>query len=168
MNMKRGAGYCENTDCEDYAKGVFLLNHDRYNFKCPRCRQAGHVEKEVGSCSGLGATAIFKEVRVEYNFDPVNAVYREIAIVRDESLWGSHSTYTLRSPLIRTQNRALKVAESILANLNRDPGLADSEDIPRTNEVILSLDDSPEEFSRRLKVLEKQWEDSALREGVQV
>ncbi|MEE9281488.1 MAG: hypothetical protein V3V67_15045, partial [Myxococcota bacterium] len=23
--MKRGVGYCENTDCEDYAKGVFLL-----------------------------------------------------------------------------------------------------------------------------------------------
>ena len=22
--MKRGVGYCENTDCEDYAKGVFL------------------------------------------------------------------------------------------------------------------------------------------------
>ena len=24
--MKRGVGYCENTDCEDYAKGVFLLD----------------------------------------------------------------------------------------------------------------------------------------------
>jgi len=36
-SMKRGVGYCENTDCEDYAKGVFLLNHGD-TFYCPRCR----------------------------------------------------------------------------------------------------------------------------------
>ena len=31
-----------------------------------------------------GNSDIFKEVRVEYNFDPINGVYREIAIVRDD------------------------------------------------------------------------------------
>ena len=46
-SMKRGVGYCENTDCEDYAKGVFLLNHGD-TFYCPRCRQLGKVEKERG------------------------------------------------------------------------------------------------------------------------
>ena len=45
--MKRGVGYCENTECEDYAKGVFLLNHGD-TFYCPRCRQLGKVEKERG------------------------------------------------------------------------------------------------------------------------
>jgi ribosomal protein S27AE len=77
-SMKRGVGYCENTDCEDYAKGVFLLNHGD-TFYCPRCRQLGKVEKERGFYTGN--TDIFKEVRVEYNFDPINTVYREIAIV---------------------------------------------------------------------------------------
>jgi hypothetical protein len=94
-SMKRGVGYCENTDCEDYAKGVFLLNHGD-TFYCPRCRQLGKVEKERGFYTGN--SDIFKEVRVEYNFDPINGIYREIAIVRDESLWGDH-------PLLR---RALR------------------------------------------------------------
>ena len=44
--MKRGVGYCENTECEDYAKGVFLLNHGD-TFYCPRCRQLGKVEKAL-------------------------------------------------------------------------------------------------------------------------
>ena len=50
-SMKRGVGYCENTDCEDYAKGVFLLNHGD-TFYCPRCRQLGKVEKERGFYTG--------------------------------------------------------------------------------------------------------------------
>jgi len=141
--MKRGVGYCENTDCEDYAKGVFLLNHGD-TFYCPRCRQLGKVEKERGFYTGN--SDIFKEVRVEYNFDPINGVYREIAIVRDESLWGRNNVYTLQSPLIKTEKRALKVAEAILT------------------EIILSFDDPFDEFSRKLKQLSKEWEASGLRE----
>ena len=161
-SMKRGVGYCENTDCEDYAKGVFLLNHGD-TFYCPRCRQLGKVEKERGFYTGN--TDIFKEVRVEYNFDPINSVYREIAIVRDESLWGRNNVYTLQSPLIKTEKRALKVAEAILANLNRYRGLLNSDDIPRTTEIILSFDDEFDEFSRKLQQLSKEWEASGLREG---
>jgi hypothetical protein len=161
-SMKRGVGYCENTDCEDYAKGVFLLNHGD-TFYCPRCRQLGKVEKERGFYTGNAD--VFKEVRVEYNFDPINTVYREIAIVRDESLWGRNNVYTLQSPLIKTEKRALKVAEAILANLNRYRGLLNSDDIPRTTEIILSFDDEFEEFSRKLAQLSKEWEASGLREG---
>ena len=141
--MKRGVGYCENTECEDYAKGVFLLNHGD-TFYCPRCRQLGKVEKERGFYTGN--SDIFKEVRVEYNFDPVHGIYREIAIVRDESLWGRNNVYTLQSPLIKTEKRALKVAEAILANLNRYRGLLNGDDIPRTTEIILSFDDDMDEF----------------------
>ncbi len=66
--------------------------------------------------------------------------------------------------MIKTESRALKVAEAILANLSRDPGLVNSDEIPRTTEVILSLDSSPEEFSRQLKALGEQWAASALAE----
>ncbi len=151
--MKRGVGYCENTDCEDYAKGVFLLNHGD-TFYCPRCRQLGKVEKERGFYTGN--SDIFKEVRVEYNFDPINGIYREIAIVRDESLWGRNNVYTLQSPLIKTEKRALKVAEAILANLNRYRGLLNGDDIPRTTEIILSFDESFEEFQKKLHQLSKE------------
>ncbi len=158
--MKRGVGYCENTECEDYAKGVFLLNHGD-TFYCPRCRQLGKVEKERGFYTGN--SDIFKEVRVESNFDPIHGIYREIAIVRDESLWGRNNVYTLQSPLIKTEKRALKVAEAILANLNRYRGLLSGDDIPRTTEFILSFDDDFDEFSRKLQQLSKEWEASGLR-----
>ncbi len=159
--MKRGVGYCENADCEDYAKGVFLLNHCD-TLCCPRCRQLGKVEQERGFCTGN--SDIFQEVRVEYNFDPIHGMYHEIAIVRDESLWGRNNVYTLQSPLMKTEKRALNVAEAILANLNRYPGLLSGDDIPQTTEIILSFDDDFEEFSGRLKQLSKEWEASGLRE----
>jgi hypothetical protein len=159
--MKRAVGYCENTDCEDYAKGVFLLNHGE-NFYCPRCRNRGTVEAERGF--QVGTTDIFKEVRVEFNYDPINGKYREIGIVRDESLWGRCNVYTLQSPLIKTEKRALKVAEAILANLNRYRGMLKEGEVPKTHEVLLSFDDSLEDFSRKLAGLQKEWEGSALAE----
>ena len=125
--MKRGVGYCENTDCEDYAKGVFLLNHGD-TFYCPRCRQLGKVEKERGFYTGR------------------------------------NNVYTLQSPLIKTEKRALKVAEAILANLNRYRGLLNGDDIPRTTEIILSFDEPFEEFEKKLTQLSKEWEASGLRE----
>ena len=159
--MTRGLGYCENTECDYYAKGVFLLNHD-VTFYCPRCRQVGKVEKERGFYTGN--SDIFKEVRVEYNFDPIRGIYREIAIVRDESLLGRNNVCTLQSPLIETEKRALTVAEAILANLNCYRGLLSGDDILRTTEIILSFDDEFDEFSRQLQRLSKEWEASGLRE----
>ena len=78
----------------------------------------------------------------------------------------SATTQSLRnqSPLIKTEKRALKVAEAILANLNRYRGLINGDDIPRTTEIILSFDDPFDEFSRKLKQLSKEWEASGLRE----
>ena len=159
--MDRAVGYCEKTECEDYAKGVFLLNHGE-TFYCPRCRDHGVVQAEKGFYTG--ETDIFKEVRVEFNYDPINGVFREIGIVRDESLWGRCNVYTLQSPLIKTEKRALKVAESILANLNRYRGILKPDEIPRTQEMLLSFDDSSEEFSRKLRKLSESWENSALAE----
>ena len=161
VSMKRAVGYCEDTDCEDYVKGVFLLNHGN-TFYCPRCRVQGHVEPERGF--NTGTSDIFKEVRCEFNYDPINKVYREIGIVRDESLWGRCNVYTLQSPLIKTEKRALKVAEAILANLNRYRGLLNSDGIPSTTEVLLSFDDDLDEFSRKLAYLAKEWEASGLSE----
>jgi hypothetical protein len=159
VSMKRAVGYCENTDCEDFAKGVFLLNHGN-TFFCPRCREEGNTKPEVGSYTG--GTDVFKEVRVEYNYDPLNDKYREIAIVRDESLWGTCNVYTLKSPLIKTEKRGLKVAEAILANLNRYRGLLDGDGIPRTTEWLLSFDDPTEEFNSKLLKLRESWENSDL------
>jgi ribosomal protein S27AE len=152
--LKRGVGYCNSTECEDFAKGVFLLNHGD-TFYCPRCRVQGSVEKERGHYTGT--SEIFKEVRVEYNFDPIQKRYQEIAIVRDESLWGRNNVYTLHSPLIKTERRALKVAEAILANLNRYSGLLGPDGVPRTTEVVISFDEPKEELNRKLAKLAETW-----------
>jgi hypothetical protein len=157
--MKRGVGYCEDSACEEHARGVFLLNHEGA-FYCPTCRKCGRVESERGFHTG--SADVFKEVRVEYNFDPITATYRDIAIVQDVSLWGRNNVYTLQSPLIRTEKRALKVAEAILANLNRRPDLVHEDEIPNSAEVVLSFDDSREEFARKLDALAQEWASSGL------
>ena len=165
--MKRGVGYCMNTGslgtegCEEYAKGVFLLNHGD-TFFCPRCRKQGSVVIETGQVCRENGNAPFKEVRCEFNYDPLTAKFREIAIVRDEAIWGTGSKYTLMSPLIKTEKRALKVAEAILANLQRYAELCGGDDIPRCTEVIISLDDDLPIFSRKMKELGEQWEQSSL------
>lgn len=165
MKMKRAVGYCMNrgtndtNGCEDYAKGVFLLNHGP-QFYCPRCRDEGMVVKERGFADDI--SGVFKEVRVEYNYDPLIGRYREIAIVRDDSIWGESSTYTLLSPLIKTEKRALKVAEAILANLQRYSGSFLQGEIPRTSEIIISFDDEKESFQKKLRALSAEWEQSAL------
>lgn len=159
MSMKRAVGYCEKVDCEDYAKGVFLLNHGEI-FYCPRCRDVGAIVSERGIHHAKDG-APFKEVRVEFNYDPINSRFREIGIVRDESVWGSGSTYTLLSPLIKTEKRALKVAEAILANLQRYADILD-DGIPRTTETIISFDEDIDAFTAKMKRLGDEWENSNL------
>lgn len=156
--IKRAVGYCEQTDCEDYAKGVFLLNHGD-TFWCPRCKRIGPIEAEIGK--SVGNWGIYKEVRVEYNYDPIQKRYRELAIVRDESLWGKCDVYHLHSPLIKTEKRALKVAEAMLANLNMQERPLVPGEIPRTHELILSFDVPKEKFSQEMERLRGQLENNA-------
>jgi hypothetical protein len=160
--MRRAVGYCQKDQCDDYAKGVFLLNHGQ-TFLCPRCREDGEIAPEVGAYTGT--SDVFKEVRVEYNYCAVNHEFREIAIVRDESLWGRCNTYVLKSPLIKTERRALKVAEAILSNLNKfSRCLADlnSGEVPTTLETILNFDQDMATFKSNLAKFAKELEASPL------
>ena len=157
--MRRAVGYCEDPECEDHHKGVFLLNHGPV-YHCARCQALGLIVPEKGSHTG--DSDIFKEVRLEYNYDPSRNTYRDIAIIRDESLWGRNNVYTLQSPLIKTEKRALKVAEAILANLNHHRGMLLDDAIPRTTEIILSFDESTEDFNRQLSSLAQSLKSSGL------
>ena len=161
--MKRGVGYCLNNfedevakifACEDYSKGVFLLNHGDEYF-CSRCRLPGVVVKEVGVYEEISDTAPYKEVRVEYNYDIEQERYRDVAIVRDESIWGAANKYILYSPLIRTDKRALKVAESILSNLQQT--VSKDDDPPRSAEIVVNFDDPYAIVENKLKALGEEW-----------
>jgi hypothetical protein len=164
--MRRGVGYCENADCEDFSKGVFLLNHGTA-FYCPHCRQLGFVEPERGDTEN--EQQIFREVHVHYNYEPIEKKYREIGIVRDEGLPEDRTnSYHLFSPLIKTENRALKVAEAVLGNLNRYRGMLDGEGIPKTTEIVLSFDDELATFAKKLDELSKEWSASGVAEKAAV
>jgi hypothetical protein len=90
--------------------------------------------------------------------------YRNLAIVRDESLGKDTNVYTLYSPLIKTDKRALKVAESILSNLMMSNGNLTQGKMPRTTENVLQFDGSLSEFKQQLKKLEEQLSKSNLLE----
>lgn len=154
MRTRRAVGYCLNEKCEEMTKGVFLLNHERA-FYCPNCRVSGFIEKETGYAEGNAE--VFREVRVEFCFEPIEREYKGIAIVRDEGLQSVNSNvYYIRSPLIRTEKRAMTVAERTLASLT--DGEPDDGSIPMTNETILNVNDP--DFVDRLRLLESKWQKS--------
>lgn len=157
----RAVGYCENSDCVQKHRGVFLLNNPG-EFYCPCCREEGFVEAEEGSFSGN--PEMFNEVRVEFDFAPADRTYSATAIVRDESLGDvnqhgiPHGVYVIRSPLVKTHVRALKVAESVLSTLSVYGGLDEKSELPRSSEVLLSFDKPRAEFAKDLVRLSESWE----------
>jgi ribosomal protein S27AE len=147
--IEGGMGYCQNADCGN-PDGVFLANAGEAFF-CGSCGKRGKVETERGFHTGK--TGIFKEVRVEYNFDPTTGRYREVAIVRGDGLPTSYDVYTLRSPLIKSKKRALRFAETLFLKLNHCRGQAGRSKMPRAGEIILSFDDDLALFRQRLQQL---------------
>jgi len=124
----------------------------------------GKVVRETGLAERI-SDAPFKEVRVEFDYDLLEDKFRQLAIVRDESIWGTGNKYLLKSPLIKTEKRALKVAEAILGNLQRWDDMFDGEGIPNTREFVISWDDSLPEFTRKLAIVADAWENSTLVRG---
>jgi len=153
--MKRGAGYCRNQECEEFERAAFLMNYVA-PFACPRCGERTALEEERGFYTG-GHDPV-REVRVEYDFDVFNGAYRKVAIVRDEGLSDRHSVYTLKSPLIQGQKRALRIAEAILANLRRYREWLQDDEVPSMGESTISWDEPFEVFLEKLQRLSEAWE----------
>lgn len=139
--MMRAVGYCDNSSCEDFHKGVFLLNHGD-QFFCPRCRQLGWVEKEKRAYRDLDGVeageAMYREARVVFDFRPNERKYEYTAVVSIPELEHG-AVFEITSPLIKTEKRALKVAEYALCTANS--GRIDSQGI--STELRIDFD-SPE------------------------
>ena len=152
---KRAVGYCTNNQCENFLKGTFLLNHGD-TFYCPHCRMLGFVERERWLDSD---DQVYKTVRVHFNFNPGNKRYMEIAIVDvNELKYGG--MYELYSPLIRTEQRALKIAETTLCLLNS--GMKNS-DGQLSNELIMDVDNG--DWDAQILKLERLLEERERRVG---
>jgi hypothetical protein len=161
--LRRAIGICRNHECEDYNKDVFLVNHGDF-FTCPKCRKEGRYKLEVGET--LNRTSLdFYQVRVEFCYDPDSDSFKSIAIVTDESMpKEGGNVYTLKSALIRTDKRALQVAEALLGNLMlATEDIFDGSGISRAKEHLLYFDNPLELFKIELDLLAQELLSSRLR-----
>ena len=159
--MARGVGYCLNTECEEYHKGVFLFNHGP-KFNCPRCHIEGRhvIEKAVVKNS---VDPAFWQVRVEFNYCPKKDDYTGLAVVQDNSMPEKSNVYTLRSPLIKTKDRALTVAEGVLSTLMRSGYEAFTENsLGRVPPFEINFDNPREQVLKRLNEFESILKSSRL------
>jgi hypothetical protein len=142
MRMRRAVGYCEGVRCEQYGKGVFLLNQT--TFKCSKCHQSGKVVHEEGNFENKDR--LIKEVQVSFDYNPELDKYATIAIVRDDSLVEDHNTYHYFSPMVKTEKRAFVLAERILGSLNQQGKLPSDGSGALMRENLLTWDETRELF----------------------
>lgn len=156
--VERGVGYCLESDCTDRGKGVFLYKNLE-SFFCSLCRRPGSIVRERASYTS--SYTQFKQARVEYRYNPHTDKYTAVAIVRDESLLEGDS-YTLYSPLIRTDKRALMVAELLLSNLSIREALDNNPWITNQNVKTISFDRDISQVRQELQALALRLENSNL------
>lgn len=110
--FKRSCGYCLNIDCRLRGKPIFLMGCTSHT--CEDCHHQCHVELE--RAKRLNEDLVYREVRLEFMFDPYEMRYRGLAIVRDEESTGTN-VLTMYAPRIIGSRRATTYAEKILACL---------------------------------------------------
>ena len=147
---ERACGYCQNSKCEDFIKGVFLLNHGD-TFYCPRCHELGTVNAER-IVDGGTVHGVYKTVRVHFDYDPASKRHRQIAIVDIPEL-RTGGQYELFSALIKLEKRALQVAEVIIAGLNS--GII-KDSVAHGIKVDIGRSDWPEQIERLDRVLSER------------
>lgn len=144
--MQRGVGYCTTSNCSREYKANFLLGPTAA-FRCLECRTDGLFVPETFDYK---RGQPYRQVRVEYDYDPALCKYRGLAIVTDESIPEDRGgVHTFRSPLFKTSKRALDAAALRLSNLRA--GLE-----PGGLLVLLDFDAPIEEFRAKLRAWESR------------
>jgi hypothetical protein len=115
-DLKRGAAFCANPKCSEHER-LRLVEPFHSDYRCTRCRRTGRVEPEYAA--SLGNADVFSEVRVYYGFDPASRNYSGVAVARDSTVLGISGAYTLFTPIVRTPERAQRLAEKLLIRLNQ-------------------------------------------------
>ena len=152
--MSRGVGYCENIACDKYGTGVFVMNQD--TFHCQKCRHKGLLEKERYEYAN--DFPVIREVRVEFDYDPLARRYRLIAVVCDDELGGHCNVLTVFSPLCETNKRGLKLAELYFAYISLNGVGVKNLD---STQNIVDLDAPREVVLRQCQEIGKKWADAA-------
>ncbi len=147
--IDRGVAWCDNVNCPELWRLRFALRVDEQN-DCPGCM--GPLQKQREQAEHKGGKP-FREVRIEYNFDPDLCVYRDVAIIRNDAAPYGGGWYILRSPLLKTEKRAFARGEAILSELQTrqpEPG-----ELVEGRELTLSFDDSLDLLRAKLATWEE-------------
>jgi hypothetical protein len=124
----------------------------------------GFSEPERSESSALPGNpdTVYKTVRVHFCYEPTNRRYKEIGIV-DINEMKAGDVYNLYSPLIKTEQRALKVAQATMCALNSgsEDGMLTEHvidlDAPNWTESLLQLETTLVERDRRvMKAIENR------------
>ena len=145
----RGVGYCMNVECEGYLR-LSLLMYKENIFFCSKCKEKGFSHLDYFETSNN--LEVYREVRVNYTFDPIQNRYKTLAIVRDERLPEHLNVFTLYTAQVSTEKRALKIAEQLLSNLLL---VNDPADVIFYCEDTIYIDDPA--FKQKLDKLSSNW-----------
>ena len=133
--LKRSVTYCMNETCDQWIKPRFHLGPILdAELLCCKCAGNAVIVSESFDYSGGNPC---RQVRVEFNYCPLDERYLGLVIVTNEDLLEG-GVYTFKTPLLKTQRRALQVAEERLSNLSLNQ-LADS--LPAYINFDLPLED---------------------------
>ncbi len=137
--LARAVMLCTTPECREWKQGRFMLASqflevERY---CACC--GGPVDFVPDTFDYTGGQP-YRQVRVEYDYDCIEHRYRAIAIVTNEDSEGI-GVHTYRTAVVKTEKRALQIAESRLSNLCAGQDAAQYS-------LIIDFADSLEEIKR--------------------
>ncbi len=152
MSHQRAVGFCDNSACKSVHKGVFLMDYGN-TFLCPVCTQEGWIEMEKRLFHGLTGPkedALYREVRLHFDFQPLARRYNSTAIVSISGL-EKGAVHEIFSPLIMTERRALMVAEFSLCAVNSGSFNADG------SQTAMIIDLCASNWKRQIEYVSDMW-----------
>jgi len=158
----RGVGYCHNQNCIDFVKGVFVMSYTVHPVYCNKCKR--EIEVVAERRDSAREDVIYASVEVDFDYNPMESRYMSKAIVSIEPKIRGE-TYHYSSPLVKTEKRALKIAESLINIINTGYFTNDSS---ISEESVLDLSKPDDEFKAdlyRLDKLLKERERRLMNEG---
>jgi hypothetical protein len=144
--MTRALGRCPNSSCQGYNKILFIpCTRDNYGKICSVCGRERDIVKEHSRKTDTH-NGVYRKVIVYSAYDFKEKIYRCQAIVEDEALEGG--TLEVWTPMVPTERKALKMAESLFAAINLTGTLT-------TQPIVLDFE--AEDFGTELLALAAYW-----------
>ncbi len=131
--------YYLNPSCKEFKQGIYMpVAYTSY--VCRLCHEQGSAVFETHWPSRYD-TLEFNQVRLEFNYDPLEARYRGLFVLTDTSRTYPCNTWNICNPFFKTERMASKSATDILGYLQRaTKAIFEPNIIHRNTDIILDFD----------------------------